>query len=66
MVLVKMVQPEIKKRDMLLKKARKSQTDSDWSEFKRVKNKVIEQIRDTKSNYFKEKVSESKNNTKKL
>ena len=51
---------------MLLKKARKSQTESDWSEFERVKNKVTELIRDTKSNYFKEKVSESKNNTKKL
>ena len=60
------ISQEIKKRDMLLKKARKSQTESDWSEFKRVKNKVIELIRDTKSNYFKEKVSESKNNTKKL
>ena len=51
---------------MLLKKARKRQTESDWSEFKRVKNKVTELIRDTKSNYFKEKVSEGKNNTKKL
>ena len=60
------ISQEIKKRDMLLKKARKSQTESDWSEFKRVKNKVTELIRDTKSNYFKQKVSESKNNTKKL
>ena len=60
------ISQEIKKRNMLLKKARKSQTESDWSEFKRIKNKVTELIRDTKSNYFKEKVSESKNNTKKL
>ena len=60
------ISKEIKKCVMLLKKARKSQTKSDWSELKRIKNKVTELIRDTKSNYFKEKVSESKNDTKKL
>ena len=56
----------IKARDKLLNKARKSQTERDWNAFKRAKNTVTQLIRSTKQSYFKDKVTENKNNSRKL
>ena len=39
---------EIKVRDKLLKKARKSQIDNEWMHYRQAKNKVTELIRKTK------------------
>ena len=57
---------EIKERDKLLNKARKSKLESDWGVFKQTKNKVTNLIRNTKQAYFMDKFSEHENNTKKL
>ena len=45
---------EIKQRDILLKRARKTKKNHDWSAFKTAKNKVTSQIRNAKELYFKE------------
>ena len=57
---------EIKVRDKLLKKARKSQIDNDWMHYRQAKNKVTELIRKTKQSYFKKKVAENRKNPRKL
>ena len=57
---------EIKVRDKLLKKARKSQIDNDWMHYRQAKNKVTELIRKTKQSYFKNKVAENRKNPRKL
>ena len=56
----------IKARDKLLVKARKSQAERDWNAFKRAKNTVTQLIRSTKQSYFKDKVTENRNNSRKL
>ena len=56
----------IKARDKLLSKARKSQAERDWNAFKRAKNTVTQLIRSTKQSYFKDKVTEKRNNSRKL
>ncbi|KAL9956972.1 hypothetical protein ACROYT_G038543 [Oculina patagonica] len=56
----------IKARDKLLNKARKSQTERDWNAFNRAKNTVTQLIRRTKQPYSKDKVTENKNNSRKL
>ena len=56
----------IKARDRLLSKARKSQAERDWNAFKRAKNTVTQLIRSTKQSYFKDKVTENRNNSRKL
>ena len=57
---------EIKARDKLLSKARKSQAVRDWNAFKRAKNSVTQLIRSTKQSYFKDKVTENRINSRKL
>ena len=56
----------IKARDKLLNKARMSQAESDWNAFKQAKNSVTQLIRSTKQSYFKDKINENKNNSRKL
>ena len=62
----RLISQEIKKRDKLLKKARKNNSEADCYVFKHVKNNVNNLIKKTKQDYFKEKVSEHKNNSSKL
>ena len=62
----KIVDDELKKRDKLLDKARRTQSDSDWSTFKKAKNKVTNLLRKTKQMFFKNKVVENRNDPKKL
>ena len=57
---------EIKSRDKLLNRARKSNSDTDWNTHKKVKNNITNLIRNAKQNYFKDKFSEHKNNSSKL
>ena len=57
---------EINRCDKLLKRARKSNSDTDWNTYKSVKNSITNLIRDAKQNYFKDKFSEHKNNSSKL
>ena len=57
---------EIRTRDNSLKKARKSNLERDWDLYKRANNNVSSLIRRTKQAYFKNKISENKNNTRKL
>ena len=57
---------EIKARDKLLSKARKSQAVRDWNAIKRAKNTVTQLIRSSKQSYFKDKVTENRNNSGKL
>ncbi|PFX17087.1 putative RNA-directed DNA polymerase from transposon BS [Stylophora pistillata] len=56
----KNIENGVKARDKLLVKARKSQAERDWNAFKRAKNTV------TKQSYFKDKVTENRNNSRKL
>ena len=60
------ISQEIKSRDKLLKIARKSNLETDWNVYKKVKNNVTSLIRNAKQNYFKDKFSEHKNNSSKL
>ena len=57
---------EIRTRDNSLKKARKSNLERDFDLYKRAKNNVSSLIRRTKQAYFKNKISDNKNNTRKL
>ena len=43
-----------------------SQAESDWNAFKQAKNSVTQLIRSTKQSYFKDKINENKNNSRKL
>lgn len=56
----------IKARDKFLNKAGKSQAESDWNAFKQAKNSVTQLIRSTIQPYFKDKINENKNNSRKL
>lgn len=56
----------MKKRDKLLMKAKHSQSDSDWSNYKHSRNNVSKLIRESNKSYFNKKMSENKHNSKKL
>ena len=56
----------IKSRDRLLNVAKQSKLDTDWSNFRKEKNRVTKLIRETKKTYFKDKVAENKQNPRKL
>ena len=62
----KILEDELKKRDKLLHKARQTQSDLDWSTFKKAKNKVTNLLRNTKQMFFKNKVAENRNDPKRL
>ena len=53
-------------RDNSLRTASKSKLERDWDLYKQAKNRVSSLIRRTKQAYFKNKISENKNNTRKL
>ena len=56
----------IKSRDEKLKNAKLSNTEKDWFDLKRAKNKVTAAIRSAKKNYFHLSFEENRNNPKKL
>ena len=56
----------IKSRDEKLKNAKLSNTEKDWIDLKRAKNKVTAAIRSAKKNYFHLSFEENRNNPKKL
>jgi uncharacterized membrane protein len=60
------ISQKIKSRDKALKRARKSNLETDWNIYKKAKNNVTSLIRNAKQNYFKDKFSEHKNNSSKL
>ena len=62
----KILEDVLKKRDKLLYRARQSQSDSDWSAFRKAKNKATNLLRKTKQTYFKNKVAENRNDPRKL
>lgn len=47
-------------------KAKHSQSDSDWSNYKHSRNNVPKLIRESNKSYFNKKMSENKHNSKKL
>lgn len=57
---------EIKIRDSLLKKARKTNLDNDWASYKQTKYNVSNLIIKAKQDYFKNKISGNKHNSRKL
>ena len=57
---------ELKMRDNLLKKARRSNSDNDWALNKQAKYNVLSLITKTKQAYFNNKINENKNNSRKL
>ena len=48
------VKSEMNLRDQLLRKARRTNRDIDWSFYKRQRNKVNSQVKKCKSNYYKD------------
>ena len=56
----------MKKRDRLLKKAKRSNVPDDWLALRSAKNKVTEAIRTAKRNFFHESFRENQNNPKKI
>ena len=56
----------MKKRDSLLKKAKRSNAFDDWLALKSAKNKATEAIRTAKRNFFHESFRENQNNPKKI
>ena len=49
----KILEDVLKKRDKLLYRARQSQSDSDWSAFRKAKNKATNLLRKTKQTYLR-------------
>ena len=56
----------MRRRYKLLKKARISESSTDWATFKRAKNEVCKLIRNAKEQLFKNQFTEHKNNPKRL
>ena len=56
----------MKKRDHLLKKAKRSNAPDDWSALKSAKNKVIKVIKTAKKNFIHESFRENENNPKEI
>ena len=56
----------IKSRDEKLKNAKLSNTEKDWFDLKRAKNKVTAAIRSAKKNYFHLSFEENRDNPQKL
>ena len=48
------VKSEMNLRDQLLRKARRTNREIDWSSYKRQRNKVNSQVKKCKSNYYKD------------
>ena len=57
---------EIKARDKCLQTVRKTMLSDDWSQFRRLKNRVTRLIRNAKCSYYKESIMENRKNPQKL
>ena len=53
-------------RDWLLKKARKSNAEIDWSKYKRQRNRVNNLVKMNKNRYYKDLLKENSSNPKKF
>ena len=50
---------EMRRRDKLLRKARKTQNEIDWSNYKRKRNSVNNQLKSAKNNYYMDLLEEN-------
>lgn len=57
---------KLKDRDILLDKARRSQSEHDWATYRRAKNEATNLIRRLKKAYFRNKFQENKHDSRKL
>ena len=55
---------QLRKRDRLLKIAKRSKTPADWESYKGARNKAVLLLRRAKSEFFKTTFENNKNNTK--
>ena len=60
------IKREIRQREFLLNKARRSNLDEDWSAYRRSRNRVTKLVRDSKSKYSRELIDENSDNPKKF
>ena len=56
----------IRERDFLKKRASQTQTTEDWDNFKKKRNVVNKENRNLKKNYYRDKIYEDKQNSRKL
>ena len=56
----------IRERDFLKKRASQTQTVEDWEYFKKKRNVVSKENRNLKKNYYRDKIYENKQNSRKL
>ena len=54
------IKREIRQREFLLNKARRSNLDEDWSAYRRSRNRVTKLVRDSKSRYSIEQMAKEK------
>ena len=60
------IKREIRQREFLLNKARRSNLDEDWSAYRRSRNRVTKLVRDSKSKYSRELIDENSDDPKKF
>ena len=60
------IKREIRQREFLLNKARRSNLDEDWSAYRRSRNRVTKLVRDSKSKYNRELIDENSDDPKKF
>ena len=60
------IKSHMNERDKVLRKARKTKKDSDWSMYKRLKNRCNNLIKQAKSKYHNDLLIENKNNPNKF
>ena len=57
---------EMRQRDKLLRKARKTQNEIDWSNYKRKRNSVNNQLKSAKNNYYMDLLEENASSPEKF
>ena len=60
------IKREIRQREFLLNKARRSNLDEDWSAYRRSRNRVTKLVRDSRSKYSRELIDENSDDPKKF
>ena len=55
------IKQKIRERDYYLRKARRSNTENDWSTYRRLRNSVTSAIRNSKANYNRTILRENMN-----